>query len=119
MTKLNLHKMGWDIELYDNGVKVSDECVAPITNLTYNYSWWEECHEYWQPARDYDGKTIGEAIAIMEPVVTRMINEGIKTHHDYLRAPYPLPHLEDMLLWITTNYKDLILKPRHWTIKLV
>ncbi len=111
--------MGYDIELYENGVKVSDEDISPITNLTYNYSRWPECHDYWQPTRDYDGKTIGEAIAIMEAVVARMIKEGIKTHKNFLSVKFPLPHLEDMLLWITTNYAALILKPRHWTIKLV
>lgn len=67
--------MGWDIEFYDNDVKIDH--VNGVTNLTYNYSWWIECHEYWQPRRDYDGKTVGEAIAIMEQAVSKLIKSGI------------------------------------------
>lgn len=114
--------MGWDIKFYDNGVR-TDVYDNRVSNLTYNYSWWEECHEYWQPLRDYDGKTVREAIAIMEPVVSKMINDGVTVidKYEWLRSnpPMQMTHLEDMLLWLTSNYSALICMPRHWIIKLV
>lgn len=112
--------MGWDIILYDNGVKVDE--LNTLSNLTYNYSWCAECHDYWQPMRDYNGKTISEAIAIMETVVTRMISDGYKPIQlcDYSKEGFkPSSMLEDMLCWITSNYSKLIYMPRHWIIKLV
>lgn len=114
--------MGWNIRFYDNGV-ITDDYDTHVSNLTYNYSYWTECREYWQPSIDYDGKTVSDAIAIMEHVVSKMIADGIKVidKYEWLRAnpPMQLTHLEDMLLWLTSNYSALICLPRHLVIKLV
>ena len=114
--------MGWNIRFYDNGVR-TDDYDTRVSNLTYNYAHWTECHEYWQPIRDYDGKTVSEAIAIMERVVSKMIVDGIKVidKNEWLldNPKMQLTHLEDMLLWLTTNYSVLICLPRHLVIKLV
>ncbi len=114
--------MGYNlIYLDENGVEQDPE--LRVSNLTYNYGWWPECKEYWDATRDYDGKTVGEAIQIMEQVTAKMIADGI-VYKDFLQFDkvtnkyIALNHLEDLLAWLIDNYTSLIRMPRQWRIRL-
>lgn len=114
--------MGWDISFYDESDSTESHPSISLTilNLTYNYSIWPECQEYWRPKLDYDGKTVGEAMAVMDSVIRRMTAEGVDVYsfEEYKRKRLTLSRLEDMLMWLTTNYDDLAKLPRHWIIRL-
>jgi hypothetical protein len=111
--------MGWDISFIDED---GDCCRVnlKILNLTYNYSR-PECMKYWYGPRDYHGKTVGEAIAIMEKAVANMIADGIEVVSDLL---YNYDHYikmdvqSELLGWLISNYRDLIILPRHLKIEL-
>ena len=110
--------MGWDIEFIDENNEYSYVNLR-IMNLTYNYSR-PECMKYWYGPRDYDGKTIGEAICIMEKAVSSMIDDGIEIV-DLLyncQRGIKMDMQTELLGWLISNYSDLIKAPRHLRIKL-
>ena len=110
--------MGWDIEFIDESTEYSYVNLK-ILNLTYNYSR-PECMKYWYGPRDYDGKTIGEAISIMEKAVSSMIDDGIEIVdllYNYQRG-IKMDKQTELLGWLISNYSDLIKAPRHLRIKL-
>lgn len=110
--------MGWEIDFVDENDEYSHVNLR-IMNLTYNYSR-PECKKYWYGPRDYDGKTIGEAIVIMEKAVSAMIDDGIKVV-DLLYNYEDKIHMDiqtELLGWLISNYSDLIRAPRHLRIKL-
>lgn len=110
--------MGWDIDFVDENNAYSYVNLR-IMNLTYNYSR-PECKKYWYGPRDYDGKTIGEAIAIMENAVSSMIDDGIEVVdllYNYQHG-IKMDIKTELLGWLISNYSDLIKAPRHLRIKL-
>jgi hypothetical protein len=111
--------MGWDIEFFNDDGEYYHVNLR-ILNLTYNYSR-PECKKYWYGPRDYDGKTIGEAIAIMEKAVSTMIDDGIEVVSDLLynfRMGIKMDNQTELLGWLISNYSDLIKAPRNLRIKL-
>jgi hypothetical protein len=110
--------MGWEIDFVDENDEYSHVNLR-ILNLTYNYSR-PECKKYWYGPRDYDGKTIGEAIHIMETAVAKMIDDGIEVVdllYNYQRG-IKMDMQTELLGWLISNYSDLIKAPRHLRIKL-
>jgi hypothetical protein len=110
--------MGWEIDFVDENDEYSPVNLR-IMNLTYNYSR-PECKKYWYGPRDYDGKTIGEAIHIMETAVAKMIDDGIEVVYllyNYKRG-IKMDMQTELLGWLISNYTDLIKAPRHLRIKL-
>lgn len=110
--------MGWDIQFFNEDGEYCHVNLR-IFNLTYNYSR-PECMKYWYGPRDYDGKTIGEAISIMEKAVAQMIDDGIEVVDllYYCEHEIRMDLKAEFLGWLITNYSDLIKAPRHLRIKL-
>lgn len=111
--------MGWDISFIDETDNTECYVTLQIFSLTYNFSR-PECSKYWYGPRDYHGKTIGEAIAIMEKAVSQMIDDGI-TVVDLLynyEHEIVMDKKTELLGWLITNYCDLIKAPRHLRIVL-
>ncbi len=109
--------MGYEIWIIDDeGNRDSAACYAPnIGDLTYNYTAHTECHKYWKPKRDFDEKTVGEAIVNLERATAQMIADG------YLEKSYATPvdiRLGSMLDRMFELYSGLIRIPRHYRIEL-
>jgi hypothetical protein len=108
--------MGYDIWIIDpeDGERVCGTTYGPhLGDLTYNYTSNIECHKYWKPKRDFDGKTVGEAIATLEHAVAQMIADGFPT--EFLCESNIL---ESMLKKMFLLYAELIKVPRQYQIEL-
>ena len=109
--------MGWSILVYGvSGIYMEDDSLQ-LSNLTYNYST-PECMAYWYGPRDFDGKTVGEALDIMRKAIISMFSDGIlplkwcerETKDNTLRS---------MLFWLISTSIDLSKLPKEWTLKLI
>lgn len=108
--------MGYDIWIInpEDGQRVYGSVYGPhLGDLTYNYNAHLECHKYWKPKRDFDGKTVGEAIANLERATSQMIVDGFPVI--YLNESNIL---ESMLKKMFLIYAELIKVPRHYLIDL-
>ncbi len=108
--------MGYDIWIIDpeDGESVCGSLYGPhLGDITYNYTAHVECHKYWQPKRDFDNKTVGEAIANLESATSQMIADGYSTQ--YLSESNIL---ESMLKKMLLIYSELIKVPRNYRIEL-
>ncbi len=109
--------MGWTILLYNSiGVYMQDESLCGVSNLTYNYSV-PECMKYWYGPRDYDGKTVGEAMDGMRKAICAMFSDGI------LPLPYYAKETREnfansLLAWLISHSQQLSVFPKDWTVKL-
>jgi hypothetical protein len=107
--------MGYDIWIInDEGNRDCGSAYGPhLGDLTYNYTANKECHKYWAPKRDFDGKTVGEAIANLELATSQMIADGFPvlflSESDILQS---------MLKRMFLIYADLIKLPRNYRIEL-
>jgi len=109
--------MGWTIMLYGvSGICMEDDSLM-MGNLTYNYST-PECMVYWYGPRDFDGKTVGEAMDFMRKAIVAMFSDGIlplkwcdkETKENVLRS---------LLFWLINTSNDLSPYPKEWTVKLI
>ena len=109
--------MGWSILLYGvSGVYMEDDSLT-MGNLTYNYSI-PECMSYWYGPRDFDGKTVREAMELMRKAIITMFSDGIlplkwcdrETKENVLRS---------LLFWLINTSIDLSPHPKEWIVKLV
>jgi hypothetical protein len=109
--------MGWTILLYNSiGVYMQDESLCNVSNLTYNYSV-PECMKYWYGPRDYDGKTVGEAMDGMRQAICAMFADGV------LPLPYYAKETREnfqnsLLAWLISHSQQLSVFPKDWTVKL-
>jgi len=108
--------MGYDIWIIDpeDGERVCGSAYGPhLGDLTYNYTAHPECHKYWKPKRDFDCKTVAEAIANLERATSQMIADGFPT--EFL---FEANILESMLKKMFLLYAELIKVPRQYKIEL-
>jgi len=110
--------MGWSILVYGvSGICMQDDSLQ-LSNLTSHYCT-PECMEYWHGIRDFDNKTVGEAMEIMQKAIIAMFSDGIlplkwydtQTKDNTLRS---------LLFWLISTSIDLSKLPnKKWTLKLV
>ena len=108
--------MGWTILLYNSiGVYMQDDSLN-VSNLTYNYSV-PECMKYWYGPRDYDGKTIGEAMEGMRKAICAMFADGILPLSDFSKESRD-NFINSLLAWLIRHSIELSKFPKDWTVKL-
>ena len=113
----NTTTMGWSIRLYDaSGIYMDDESWD-LSNLTYNYST-PECMKYWYGPRDFDGKTVGEALNIMRTTIIAMFSDGILPLRSFDRETKDNT-LRSLLFWLIYASIDLSKFTKEWTLKLI
>ena len=108
--------MGWSILLYNSiGVYMQDDSLN-VSNLTYNYSV-PECVKYWYGPRDYDGKTIGEAMEWMRKAIAAMFMDGILPLTDFSKEKRE-NFLNSLLAWLISHSIQLSKFPKDWRVQL-
>ena len=107
--------MGYDIFISnpETGERAHGACFGPhLGDLTFNYNM-PECHKYWQPRRDLDEHTVGEAIVNLERATSQIIKDGFDPSF-LLESNI----LESMLKKMFLLYTELICVPREFRIEL-
>lgn len=108
--------MDWYILLYNSfGVYMQDESLY-VSNLTYNYSV-PECTKYWYGPRDYDGKTIGEAMEGMRNAICAMFADGILPLTDFSKENQE-KIVNSLLSWLIKHSAELSKFSKDWTVEL-
>ena len=89
-----------------------------LSNLTSNYCV-PECMAYWQGSRDFDKKTVGEAMETMRKAI---IADGILPlkWFDKENKENKENMVRGLLYWLISTSIDLSKLPnKEWTLKLV
>lgn len=99
-----------------SGVYMENDSLM-MGNLTYNYST-PECCVYWYGLRDFDNKTVGEAMDAMRKAIIAMFSDGILPLKWCDRGTKENV-VESLLFWLINTSIDLSKHPKEWTVKLV
>jgi hypothetical protein len=109
-------KMGWSILVYGVSGLYMEHDSLQLSNLTSNYCT-QECMKYWHGPRDFDNKTVGEAIYIMRKAIIAMFSDGVlplkwcdKQNKDNT--------LRSLLFWLISTSIELSKFSKDWTVKL-
>jgi hypothetical protein len=73
--------------------------------------------KYWYGPRDYDGKTIGEAMEGMKKAICAMFADGILPLKDSVKGTRDNV-INSLLTWLIRHSIELSKFSKDWTVKL-